>query len=231
MDLERFQFSLDDAMSGAALPPEMLAGLYELSQLDTPVVEAISGAIDSLQGLNQSDDFESVIASQLPDDCQSYATSLLRIVRLVDLEEVPKIVSTVSSWVARKEDRADLFTDIATLETNLRTLVASHPPIELLKKADRLIRDTGDELQSVKFICDLRPVFSTDRERVEAMVLLANMRIRYVNQAGIKEVCELALTGEELQDLKESIDKAVDKLAILERVASSLSDTDESGDS
>ena len=226
MNKEQFQMSMEDVVSGSLIPPEMLGGLHSLAQLDPQVVTQISESIDSLEGLNQDDAVLSAISEHLPENQQEVANELLNVMRNVSLDEVPRVVATVTAWVSRKDERKAVFSDelLTRLRSNLETLVQEHASIELMKKADRLIRDTGDELDSIKFICDLRPVFDKRREHVDALVLLANLRIRYVSQNGQRKSCELALTEDELHHLKEKTEEAISKLEVLKRVAGSLRD-------
>lgn len=84
-----------------------------------------------------------------------------------------------------------------------------------MRKAQRLLRDTGNEIRDSIFICDLRPVFDDSQERVEGFVTLANLRIRYTRQSGRRATFEIALTEEELTTLIENGQKALAKLKVL----------------
>ena len=231
MNKEQFQVSIEDVMGGLAIPPEMLAGLHSLAQLDPQVVTQISASIDSLTGLNQDDGVLSTISEQLPESQREVGNDLLNVMRSVSLDEVPKVIAAVTAWASRKDERKAVFSDelLTRLKPNLETLVQEHASIELMKKADRLIRDTGDELDSIKFICDLRPVFDKPREHVDALVLIANLRIRYISQNGQRNSCELALTEEDLRQFKEKTEEAISKLAVLKRIAGSLRDNSRTG--
>jgi hypothetical protein len=231
MSKEHFQVAIEDVASGAIIPPEMLAGLHSVAHLSADVLSSVSELVSNLDGLTEASEVEELIKGCLPDGDEDTAKELFRVVRGVDNDDVQKIVETVKAWAARKESRSTIFPEdvIEKLESNLKVLAQEHASISLMKKADRLVRDTGDELESIKFICDLRPVFDNERERVDALVLIANLRLRYMAQNGERESCELALTEAELLKLKEKTEEAIRKIEVLKRVASSLKDVEQEG--
>lgn len=231
MSKEQFQLTIEDIASGATIPPEMLAGLHSVAHLESEILAQISEGVAKLEGLAEASEVEGLIQQSLPNKDKETAQEIFRIVRGVDLEDVPKIVQTVKAWTARKESRQSVFPQetIDCLMSNLELLAKKHGSIELMKKAERLIRDTGDELESIKFVCDMRPVFDKEHKRVDALVLIANLRIRYLAQNGERDSCELALTESELLKLKEKTEDAIKKIEVLKRVASSLSDDEPKG--
>lgn len=224
MSNSKFEISPEDIMSGAVIPPSMLEGLHVVANLDPEQIGKISHVISELDGLSENDEVESLIASVLPDDHEGSVGEIYKIVKSVSEEDVPKIIDIVQAWANRKDYRKDTFPDslIAKLKSNLESLVDKSGSIDLIKKADRLARDTSNELESLKFICDLRPVFDDERESVQALVLLANLRIRYVRQNGEKGAFELALTEQELKQIKEKSEEAISKMEVLKKVSTTL---------
>jgi len=105
--------------------------------------------------------------------------------------------------------------EFAALQKNLNSLIQEYPSLELMRKAQRLLRETGNEFEAASFTCDLRPVFDTQQERIEAFVTLANLRIQHVQQSGRREVFEIALTESELQTLIERGKNALGKMKVL----------------
>jgi hypothetical protein len=123
----------------------------------------------------------------------------------------------VDRWRQKTPERRSDFTDEAfhRLSRNLQALVGRYPSIDLLRKANRLLRDVGNEFKDIAFICDMRPVFDSSRTNVEGFVTLANMRLIYLSQDGNRHACELALTEEELRQLIDEGNKALRKLDVL----------------
>ena len=103
------------------------------------------------------------------------------------------------------------------------------PAIEMMQKANKLVKDTSGELQDLKYICDLRPVYNDERTDVDAFVLVANLRMIYLEQNNERSVCEIALTEEELLMVKEETEKALAKMKVLKQVGASL-DSKSAGD-
>ena len=218
-----FEIGPDDIMSGPMVPPSILEGLHLVASLDLEVVKKISQVIGDLDGLSNRQLVEESIAKVLPDEQQNTTVEIYKIITALNEEEIPKVVRIVKSWAARKESRKELFPEslISKLEPNLRELIGG-ATIDLIKKADRLIRDTSNELDSFKFICDLRPVFDDSREEIDALVLLANLRIRYLGQNGEKGAFEIALTEDELTQLKEEVESAIGKMNVMKKLSTNL---------
>ena len=204
------EVSMEDIFSGIAIRPDMLKDLFAVSQIEHDKANAIAEQLKSLTGLNEADSIRDSIKSQLEESEKDSATAVWRALVNLDSDEVTTLLKTLGRWVAKDDARKEVFTEnaITNLKRNLDVLIADFPAIEMMQKANSLVRDTSGELKDLKFVCDLRPVFNDERTNVDAFVLVANMRMIYLEQNSDKSVCEIALTEEELLSLKEKTDKA-----------------------
>jgi len=215
---------MEDIFSGIAIRPDMLKDLFAVSQIDHNKAKAIAEKLKSLTGLNEADSIRDSIKSHLEEAEKGSATAVWRALVNLDSAEVATLLKTLGRWVAKEDARKEVFTEdvITNLKRNLDVLIADFPAIEMMQKANSLVRDTSGELKDLKFVCDLRPVFNDERTNVDAFVLVANMRMICLGQNGDKSVCEIALTEEELLLLKEKTDRALVKMKILKKIGATL---------
>ena len=218
--------SFQDFMSGIAIRPEMLRDLYTISILDTAALSSVVQALGTLDGLGSQESIETLISSALgSDDDKSIAKAIRRTVSNLVPSSVTEVLTAIAKWVdVDRDNRQEFFSEqsIDRLIANLNVLVSKNAFGKLIRKAERLIRDVGNEFRDVKFVCDLRPVFDDPRKHVDAFVILANMRIRYVTQGADHEAFELALTEDELAKLRKEIDQALDKVKVLKSLRKGL---------
>lgn len=221
--------SFQDFMSGIAIRPEMLRDLYVISKIETAPLSSVVEALSTLDGLGSQESLETLISSALgAADDKSIAKAIRRTVSNLVPGSVTEVLTAIAKWVdVDRENRQEFFSEqsIDRLIANLDVLVAKNAFGKLLRKAERLLRDVGNEFRGVKFVCDLRPVFDDPRKHVDAFVILANMRIRYVTQGGDQEAFELALTEDELARLRKDIDQALDKVKVLKSLRKGLVDS------
>lgn len=221
--------TFQDFMSGIAIRPEMLRDLYLISKIETAPLSVAVEKLSSLDGLGSQASLEALISSALgPDNDKSIAKAIRRTVSNLVPSSVSDVLTAIGKWVdVDRENRQEFFSEqsIDRLIANLDVLVVRNTFAKLLRKADRLLRDVGNEFRGVKFVCDLRPVFDDPRKHVDAFVILSNMRIRYVTQGGDQDAFELALTEDELAKLREDIDQALEKVKVLKLLRKGLVDS------
>lgn len=218
---ERFQSTPEDVFAGRAVPPEMLQDFLLIAQLDKGVCNLIAQSLQTMSGIPDVGRIESAVREAgVPD---TDVAGIARALRGVNQSKLQKYLEAVDGWIAGRSERAKLFTPdvIQSLSENLSILVDKHP-IELMQKAEQLLRDVGNEIEDVKFVCDLRPVFDDARENVEAYVSIATMRLIYQQQDGNRKVCEIALTEDELKTLGELTEVAIKKMEVLNKLRPTL---------
>lgn len=225
------QVSMEDIMSGAAVRPDILTDLFAISKVPSDKAEAIAKQLRSLTGLNDADSIREAIKRVLRESEENSASAVWRALVNLDAKEIPNLLATLGKWVAKDQPRSKVFTEelFSNLESNLDVLIADFPAIEMMQKANKLVKDTSGELQDLKYICDLRPVYNDERTDVDAFVLVANLRMIYLEQNNERSVCEIALTEEELLMVKEETEKALAKMKVLKQVGASL-DSKSAGD-
>jgi len=103
------------------------------------------------------------------------------------------------------------------LKRVLPELIKPYPGLVRFRKAERLSKVTGNELESVELICDLRPVFDEGREAIEGMMPYTRMRVITTGADGLPKSFEAELTRLQVETLAEKANKAKEKLDVLSK--------------
>lgn len=214
--------SPEDIATGRLLPPEMLRDLRAVATAEMDAIQGLSQALRQETHILSDDRLEEAVKDFFEDDAVGQAVT--RALQNVRSESKQMLLALVDRWRKAKAERREFLSDedFAALQQNLDLLVQDYPSLTLMQKAQRLLRDTGNEIDDTLIICDLRPVFDEPRERVEGFVAIANLRIRYIRQNGDRDVFEIALTQEELSVLVEQGQKAIRKLEVLKETVHDL---------
>jgi len=222
---ESLEMRPEDVLARRALPPEMVRDLLEIARLDSRTVKRIGEYLLALQGLTEAESIKEGVKNCLRDSDDDLAESIVATLLNLKPTDVARTVATVDRWRQSTEQRRELFTDelFASLDRNLQAIVADYLSVELVQKADLLLRAVGNEFMDIAYFCDMRPVFDRPRKKVEGFVTLANLRLKYVSQDGIDHACEVALTEEELRELIKTSEEALAKLEVLKVTSASLS--------
>ena len=213
----------DDVLVGVAFQPEMLNDLYTISKLSQETVSSLVSRLDEQTGLPDQKTMESLVSQCLtPAEISSSLSAIIRTLMNLEKSRLSSIFDKFERWRVGTPERSNIF-DQATvdqLRSNLMALVADQACILLMRKANKLLRDVGNEFRDVAVFCDLRPVFDEPRKQVEGFVLVANLRLHYVSQTGDMNVCEVAMTEDELRMLVTKSNEALNKLDVLKKIQS-----------
>lgn len=213
--------SPEELASGRVLPPEMVRDLRALASAETASIEGLTQVLRQEAGVLTVERVEN-LTKQFFDDVT--AESVARMIQNVQPESIQKILAVVDRWRQVSDEQKQLLpdTEFAALKRNLDSLVQDHAGLALMRKAQRLVRITGNEIEDAVFICDLRPVFDKPQEQIEGFVALVTLRMRYVRQNTDRDDFEIALTENDLSMLVERGQKALDKLKVLKKTVHDL---------
>jgi len=214
--------SPEELATGRVLPPEMVRDLQAVATIETAAIDGLTQALRQETGVLTEEKIKTLAEHFFDDDAT--AESVARTVQIVSVESKPKILVLVDCWRKVSEERRQSLSDdaFAALQRNLDSLVQDYPSLALMRKAQRLLRNTGNEIEDAIFICDLRPVFNEPQERIEGFVALANLRVEYLCQSGNRDVFEISLTEDELSILIKKGQKALNKLGVLKKTVHDL---------
>jgi hypothetical protein len=120
-------------------------------------------------------------------------------------------------WRNADETNAARFPDdaMAVIQENLTRLIRDYPALDRYRKARRMASVTGNRLRQIELICDARPVFDQDRQRIEGFVPLMTLKLVYETQAEDTDCIEVILSADMLEDLLEKGRKVQRKVSVL----------------
>jgi hypothetical protein len=193
----------------------MVDDLLAVSQVPPEAIDSLATSLHAAQGFLDSDALEQAVRGCLPDG--QLASSILRTLENLRPEGVDRTLRTLGSWREADPGNAARFPPESwtSLEGKLRRLVQEYPALERYRKAQRLASITGSRVVGVELICDARPVFDKNRERVEGMLPMTTLKLVYEKQEEDMQVVEVLLSPEMLEELIAKANKAQQKLRVL----------------
>ncbi|MCH8042930.1 MAG: hypothetical protein IID44_04350 [Planctomycetes bacterium] len=102
-----------------------------------------------------------------------------------------------------------------TLTDRLRKLAAEPIGIAKQYKARQLVDAIGAELDDFRIICDIRPIFDKQRERIEGAIPLTVLRLEYSKPDGESAVVEVRVTEKQIARFGEKMADAGLKLRMI----------------
>ncbi len=143
-----------------------------------------------------------------------------KVVRRVLRNIGPSQVERVVTFLEEGRDEKGLPFDQAQLERLkqiLKNLIQPYPALARFQKAERLAKITGQQLEAVELICDLRPIFDESRKNVEGMMPYSRLHIVATGEDGLPKAFEVELTHQQVIDLAKKVGKAKNKLETLRK--------------
>jgi hypothetical protein len=207
------------------MPQRMLEDLILAGRADEKSIRQIAEQLGKSTGMLSPERIAEIVNQHLAGE---EAAAAARIVANVEPADIPQALSVLKDWSPLHAGELQTPSDrtIKKIQSNLGLLVQDHPALRLMHKAQRLLREIGNELQSIIFICDLRPVYDGHTEIV-GFVPLVNMQIGYTKQNRELESFEVALSRDELRHIVDCGQDALTELQILESMFQGPSETDE----
>lgn len=85
-------------------------------------------------------------------------------------------------------------------------------------KAEALSGKIGKPLESFELVCDLRPIFDSERKEIEGVMPLTWLKLVSTEYNGMPSTTEVVLTEENLLAIEETLKKAKQKLGELKKL-------------
>lgn len=201
-----------------ALSEEMVADLKAIATVSANLLDKVAADLSGLDGFLDTTALNARLRSLLPQDAP--VASMRRVVLNLKSEDVERLLKQLRSI---QEDNAEDLPlsadDLDKLNNLLPRLLKPIPALRRYRKAERLAKITGQPLEDVQLICDLRPVFNESRENIEGLIPVTHFKIVATGGDGLPNVFEAELTAEQVSDLAEQAKRAVSKLEVLRQKA------------
>lgn len=145
---------------------------------------------------------------ELASSCATTISRLSEIIRDSDDAKAASVVETAVS------EGMELNNDAKTRLQSLVELCTTAPSISRQHKATRLANATGDEFESVHFVCDVRPVFDDDRSKIEGAIPVCVLHLAF-GDAMNPETVDIRLNSSDLKNFTEEVEAANRKMALI----------------
>jgi hypothetical protein len=191
----------------------MVADLKVIAELSEQEVGQLVGRLTGATGFLDPKKLRGVLQGVLPEE--RVAAAVRRALQNLDPDDVESLLHDLDT--RRKTNKKIAIDDpqMAAIRRNLGQLVQSYPALKRFEKAARLATLTGQQLESIDLICDLRPIFDDSRKKIEGMMPYTRLRVVATGADGLPCSFEAELTAKQLQELLDKARKAEAKIAAL----------------
>lgn len=195
-----------------SLSDTFFADLKKIASLTGEQVEKLSNHLAQVKGFLSPKILKVSILEVLKDG--DVGTAVHRAISKINPESVGSLITTLEQ--SKDEDEFPLDGEIIErLKLNLPKLIQPYHALKRYQKAEHLVKVTGQPLESIELICDIRPMFDENRERVEGMMPYTLLEIVATGRDGLPKSFEAILTCQQVHDLVEKTEKAKHKLEVL----------------
>lgn len=145
------------------------------------------------------------------------ARSVQRALQNLNPKHIKRLVKSLAERGKKEKDFPLDEAEFVRLGKILPNLIQPYPALARFEKAERLSKLTGQELESIELICDLRPIFDEDHKQIEGMMPYTRLHIVATGEDGLPNSFEAELTFQQVSDLQAKATKANSKLELLRK--------------
>jgi hypothetical protein len=200
------------ALSFETVPEGLLDDLKAIISLSEDTLDKLYKQLSEAQGFLNPKALREIIHKNVEDS--NAAKAVQRIIININPSQVERMVTSLEEK-CKEEDFPFDQTQLERLKKILRNLIRPYPSLARFQKAERLASITGQQLETVELICDIRPIFDENRKNIEGMMPYTRLHIVAIGEDGLPNAFEVELTHQQVIDLAEKAEKAKSKLEAL----------------
>lgn len=191
---------------------EVLDDLKAAGGLSNVVIDEICKQLSKTQGFLSPKTLLAIMHKVIKDP--ETAEAVQRVIINISPSDLPIMVASLKEDIGKDDFPLDS-KQLGNLEKVLKKLIQPYPSLDRFQKAERLARITGQQLETIELICDVRPIFDKTREKIEGMMPLTRLHIVATGEDGLPNAFEVELTRQNVIDLLKKVEKAKSKLETL----------------
>ncbi|OHB85966.1 MAG: hypothetical protein A2V98_09325 [Planctomycetes bacterium RBG_16_64_12] len=204
------------------IPDGLIRDAKRVLDLEPAQIESVRGRLEAFGGFLDREKVEEFLASDIQDE--ETRRALARLIanvgrRLIMASQTAEqLVSHIETWLEDKENQQKGLLsreEFEQMRPRLPILLRRFPGLERQAKAERLSHATGLPLEKIDIICDVRPIFDKDRDRVEGMIPYTTLRIVCTGVDGLPVAFEAVLTQQDVKQLAKASANAEKKVSKL----------------
>lgn len=179
-------------------------------------IENLCGSLDKAKGFLDPSRISSLITKEIPDSKR--ARAVFRVLVNIKPDTLDEFIEHVDKW--RTENQGKVPEEIfQNIKRTLKRIVRAYAALERFRKAERLEKITGQTLEDIQLICDLRPIFDEARDNIEGMIPYTRLRIVTEGADGLPIATEVELNRRQVEDLAKKAEITLKKLCTLRQQA------------
>jgi len=162
---------------------------------------------------------ESVLGQQ--EDSEELATFIYQLTTLTyeyDLSPA-EVISELGAAILAEKSLLDEEEKRVTVD-RLQAFIGEPQGIARQHKAKQLEKLIGAELDDFRFICDIRPIFDQQHERIDGAVPISILKLDYTDARGQAAVLEVRVTEEQIERFENKVADAKSKLSMIKTLLS-----------
>lgn len=186
--------------------------LRVLADLDRSLLERLCRELSSVPGFLPPDDILSIVQSIVPR--RESAEAIHRFLFNVEVSDLQTFKRRIEhEWDKSESIKTHLTgVDRKDLLDRLDLLVQVYPAVERFRKADSLVVRTGERLEEFEMICDLRPLFDSERKQIEGLIPRTVMKVVVTGEDGLPRAIEANLSRSQIEEIAQKAANARQKL-------------------
>lgn len=210
---------------GFALPISdgMIRDAKIILGLEPEKIEAICRKIQDYPGFLNREALEELLTphftdKEIPRGLARFITAIHEGLREAE-QTVEQFIANIENWLGEEENKEKGLLsqeEIAELRNRLPLVLQSFAGLERQAKARHLSEATGQPLEKIEIICDLRPVFDETREVIEGMFPYTTLKVICKGVDGLPVTLEAILSEKDVAGLAEASALAKKKLGKLQ---------------
>jgi hypothetical protein len=218
--------SLHGMAASTGLPDGVIDDLREFVEIEDDYIQKTLQLLNDSSAFLKRSDFLTLLRSEIGADQATLLARLIHWIHRYQFEE-----SDLSAFFRqlRAVEGADDNSEPAFTESDLNLIRARFDKIsncwnalDRQAKAENLGKATGQRLQSVQLVCDLRPIFDNERKTIDGFLPITTMHIVFEGADGLPDSFDVILSEKDVERLSEHTRFAKNKLAAMKCVAEQL---------
>jgi hypothetical protein len=191
---------------------EVLDDLKAVGGLSDDILDKLCNQLSKTQGFLNPKALLTIINRVI--EKPTTAKAVQRIIINISPSDLPNMVAILKEEVGEEGFPFDS-KQLENLEKVLKKLIQTYPSLDRFQKAERLSKITGQQLETIELICDLRPIFDKTRKKIEGMMPYTRLHIVATGEDGLPNAFEVELTHQQVIEFAEKAEKAKSKLEAL----------------
>lgn len=196
----------------------MVDDLLVVANLEKDQVSRLASSLRQADGFLGPERLRGTIKEVLAGEEQ--VDPIFRVLQNITEADLPELLQGLAEWRQAEDNRTRLpEVEFQRLKECLPRLLQSYPALERYRKARRLEEITGQSLEEMELICDLRPIFDSERRQVEGLIPYTTLKVVVTGADGLPVSLEAELSASQVSGLAEKAKKAQQKLKVLRELA------------